>query len=236
MCTLTYIPLQGNDFILTHNRDEKITRQASFLPESLLYKGMKLTFPKDKDASGTWFGVNENGRIACILNGAFEKHTPAPPFRMSRGLVVLDALAEPTLSSFFQNYNFSNIDNFTLIILDNSELWEFRWDGEKKKLTKLSPTKTYIWSSVTLYTKEQQMLREKWLNNWINNYKPTPKSLFNFHEKGGDQSPESRLKMSIKNSHQTVSITQVYQNKLERWMNHINFVTNKSANIKLNAV
>lgn len=233
MCTLTYIPYRENGFILTHNRDEKLTRQPSDLPKKHQYKNTIITCPKDLDAKGTWFGQNEKGLIVCVLNGAFEKHVSIPPYRKSRGIVVMDALASVSVDTFIAEYDLEGIENFTMILLDKNLFYELIWDGNKKFLKKLSPTQTHIWSSVTLYTEEQRAQRKSWLNTWLTTYKPTPNNLLSFHENGGENNKETRLRMAIKGSHQTVSITQVHDNKLERWMNHINFVTNKTTNTKI---
>ncbi|MGL1516781.1 NRDE family protein, partial [Vibrio parahaemolyticus] len=47
-------------------------------------------FPKDPDGGGTWIALKENGDVAILLNGAFENHIPAYPYRRSRGLIFLD--------------------------------------------------------------------------------------------------------------------------------------------------
>ena len=112
MCTVTFIP-SNNGVIITHNRDEKLTRLPSDLPKKTEYFGKKLWYPKDTDKNGTWFCTDEKGRVACILNGAFEKHTSTPPYRLSRGIVVLDAFKESTFSEWLNNYDLNNIEPFT---------------------------------------------------------------------------------------------------------------------------
>ena len=66
MCTLT-IHQGKNNLTVTMNRDEKRERSGELPP----YKWPDSDFwaPQDKKANGTWFGVNEKGRVACLLNG-----------------------------------------------------------------------------------------------------------------------------------------------------------------------
>ncbi len=231
MCTVTFVPVNKSEFIITHNRDEKLSRKPSLVPEFKNQQGIKLLYPIDADANGTWFCTDENGRIACILNGAFEKHISNPPYRKSRGLIVLDVFKENSFEKWCTETDLLEIEPFTLILFDKNSLLEFRWDGDKKHLKKLSTEKPHIWSSSTLYSIEAKNKRENWFSDWLTNYESTPKSLYNFHNYGGNDTKEINLKMEILGSHQTVSITQVHLNEFERIMNHINFVSGETANL-----
>src|SRR3954465_10304679 len=93
MCTVTFIPVKDKVYI-TSNRDEKVVRKQALQPAEYYRKGAKLLFPKDPDAGGTWIALHENGNAVVLLNGAFEKHKPNPPYLRSRGIVMLDIIAE----------------------------------------------------------------------------------------------------------------------------------------------
>ena len=82
MCTVTYLPLGNNDFILTSNRDEDPKRKT-IPPKEYLEDGVKLTYPKDELAGGTWIGLSEKSRLICLLNGGFTKHSREESYRMS---------------------------------------------------------------------------------------------------------------------------------------------------------
>jgi uncharacterized protein with NRDE domain len=71
MCTVTITPLKGqNSFVLTSNRDESPARET--LPPKLYdIEGLKMAFPKDVLAGGTWLGISESKRVICLLNGEF---------------------------------------------------------------------------------------------------------------------------------------------------------------------
>ncbi|MFW0694651.1 hypothetical protein ACN091_10365, partial [Aliarcobacter butzleri] len=76
------------------------------------------------------------GLTACLLNGAFVAHTPQPPYKHSRGLVVLDAFDYVSIDSFINQYSFTGIEPFTLLLaetdrLSGQRLVELRWNGRR---------------------------------------------------------------------------------------------------------
>src|SRR5688500_10833072 len=91
MCTVTFIPSKQGMF-LTSNRDEKNLRASAVYPAVYEFSSGKTIFPKDADAGGTWIAVHQNGNAIVLLNGGLFKHIPAPPYRKSRGLIVLDLI------------------------------------------------------------------------------------------------------------------------------------------------
>ena len=72
MCTVSFIPLQ-NGFLLTSNRDEKIYR-PTIAPQVYIENDLKLLYPKDEKAGGTWIVAKEDGTTIVLLNGAFVNH------------------------------------------------------------------------------------------------------------------------------------------------------------------
>ena len=74
------------------NRDEAVGRPAS--PPTVWETAPRVVAPRDERAGGTWLGYNEHGVLAAVTNrwerGEGER---------SRGLLVLDALAEPTAAA-----------------------------------------------------------------------------------------------------------------------------------------
>jgi uncharacterized protein with NRDE domain len=91
MCTVSFVRC-GDKTILTSNRDEEVLRPA-IPPKNYRVNGKNLVFPKDPRAGGTWFAVAENANVLVLLNGAAQKHHWEPPYRKSRGLVVLDLIS-----------------------------------------------------------------------------------------------------------------------------------------------
>ena len=156
MCTLTYIPVHQQDFIFTTNRDEKPGRIALY-PDHYTIGNYKMLFPKDSEASGTWMLIHEKNYSLCLLNGAFEKHEHKPPYRKSRGLVVLEYAQYKNTVDFVKHYNFQGIEPFTLVIINYDKersLEEVRWDASSIHYRKLDAQKVAIWSSATLYPSE----------------------------------------------------------------------------------
>ena len=94
MCTVTFIPVR-DEFFITSNRDEKLGRKTAVTPVAYKQDGHYLIYPKDADAGGTWIALKENGDAVVLLNGAFLPHVPLPPYRKSRGLILLDIINSP---------------------------------------------------------------------------------------------------------------------------------------------
>ena len=91
MCTVSFV--RANDsIIITSNRHENIRRQNAVKPALYESSDKRIIFPKDPRAGGTWFAATDTGVVCVLLNGAFEKHIPVPPYRKSRGLVLLEII------------------------------------------------------------------------------------------------------------------------------------------------
>ncbi|MEP7259187.1 MAG: NRDE family protein, partial [Flavitalea sp.] len=121
MCTVTYIPV-GNTIFLTSNRDEQNRRLPALPPEMYNLCSGNLIFPKDGDAGGTWIAIHENGNAIVFLNGALVGHTSEPPYRKSRGLILIDLIDHITPFNSFLAINLNRIEPFTAVILDNGHL------------------------------------------------------------------------------------------------------------------
>lgn len=209
MCTVTYIPT-ADQFFLTSSRDEQATRSIAIAPASIQLNGATVLFPKDPDAGGTWIAVKENGDTLIILNGAFTKHIPTPPYFKSRGLIVLDIIAHEDPLTYMQKISLENIEPFTLVFFSRKRLVEFRWDGTDKYIKYLRNNQPYIWSSATLYDDETIRIRENWFKKWLINYpQPTQEDIIQFHLHGGEEDAENGINMNRNNILYTVSISAV---------------------------
>ena len=163
MCTVSFVPIGPQQFILTSNRDETKQRGLASAPDYFLYNGTSILCPRDPLANGTWIAASENGRLTCLLNGAFKKHKHQKAYRKSRGIVVLDSLTYPSAEDFVLNYDFSGIEPFTMVCVSNLEnllLQEIRWDGDRYYLKSLDEKQYHLWSSVTLYNEEAMIAKE----------------------------------------------------------------------------
>ena len=209
MCTVTFIP-QATGYILTSNRDESALRSPQNITR-LHQNGQELLFPRDKGAGGTWIALSSANRFVCLLNGAFERHERQLPYRKSRGIMVLEYFNYRNAAHFFESYNFDNIEPFTMIIYDEEQLFDFRWDGQQAHVLPLDQQQKHIWSSTTLYEKSVQEKRKKWLAEWIEGRTDFSRTaILELHKKGGEGNPSNDFMMNRYNYLvQTVSITQI---------------------------
>lgn len=176
MCTVTFIPLGENSYILTSNRDEDPARQTS-VPDknTLLQHEGYLVYPKDQRAGGTWIAVSPENRLVCLLNGAFIKHKHQPPYRKSRGLVALEYFDFPDAASFCEATDLDQIEPFTLVMVDPDCLTELRWDGTQKYKRELDRKASHIWSSATLYPEHVAQDKEVKFREFMESFNQRPK-------------------------------------------------------------
>ncbi|WP_347172582.1 NRDE family protein [Polaribacter uvawellassae] len=210
MCTVTYLPIGDSDFILTSNRDEQPSRKT-IAPKEYVEDGVKLTYPKDELAGGTWIGLSDKNRLVCLLNGGFEIHEREALYKMSRGIIVKAILKSDDFENYITTFDFIGIEPFTIVLLDwntNLKAYELVWDGTQQHFSKLKK-EPKIWSSSTLYTKAEKELRKKWFADWSKNQKKfTQEEILKFHHNSEIGTPENSPKM--KRSYvETVSITSV---------------------------
>lgn len=227
MCTVTYLPLRDNDFILTSNRDEDPKRKT-IAPKTYLEDGVRLTYPKDELAGGTWIGLSEKSRLICLLNGGFTKHQRAESYRMSRGVIVKQLLKVEDPVEIINHFDFEGIEPFTIVLVDwnsNLKAYELVWDGAKKHFQELN-NKPKIWSSSTLYTDEMKQLRKEWFADWLlNNRNFNQSDIINFHQDETKGSKEVSLKMKRQNV-ETVSVTSVIKNEKKLTMSYYDLHSN----------
>ena len=208
MCTVTFIPIK-NAVFLTSNRDEKITRGKALSPGIYKSAGKDLLYPTDSDKGGTWIIAREGGGIAVLLNGAGLAHIPEPPYRKSRGVLLVEIMHQPDPLSYFIKENIQGIEPFTLILFIQHKLYECRWDGHQASCKNLATDKPYIWSSSTLYTPQIIEKRKGWFDEWLQKTTITQETIMHFHSVGGDGDQANNLLMKREGETNTVSITSV---------------------------
>ncbi len=221
MCTVSFIPVNNKIFI-TSNRDEKHWRKPAIAPEAYKMSTGKILYPKDVDAGGTWIAAHENGNLVVFLNGGLIKHEPKPPYKKSRGLVLIDMIDCESPHHYFLKGNLGSIEPFTAIIYDDGKLFECRWDGKMKYDIELSARQAHIWSSVTLYDDAVIKKRKNWFGEWLEeNPLPSQKSILDFHQFTGDGDKHNDLLMNRDGQVFTVSITSVEINENNALMQYI---------------
>lgn len=226
MCTVTFIPFENRN-VITSNRDEHTSRPVSFAPSEEVIDGLKIVYPKDPKAGGTWFAINENGAICVLLNGAFKKHLPTGNYRKSRGLILLDIISKDSPTIYLEQVDLSDIEPFTLVVLEDQKLMELRWDGTIKHCKDLDESKSHIWSSATLYDDEVVQHRKDLFETFL-----TEKSkidladIISFHSNDYGDS-ENGFVIHRNSGLKTFSTTQATIAKDEIAMSHLDLLQNK---------
>lgn len=232
MCTVTYLPLNNNNFILTSNRDEN-PKRITISPKKYNENGVDLYFPKDKIAGGTWIGVSEKNRLICLLNGGFKIHQRKDSYKISRGVIVKMLLTSDNVLTDIENFNFEDIEPFTIVLADwNNSLktYELVWTGTEKFFKELEQ-KPHIWSSSTLYTDEMKKLRRKWFTNWLVKHpKFHPQEIIKFHQDETKGNTEISLKMK-RDLVETVSTTCIVKSTEKTTMQYINYINANATTI-----
>lgn len=227
MCTVTFIPT-GNAVFFTSNRDEKHRRSNAAMPAIHRGNTGNILFPKDGDAGGTWIAGHENGNAIVFLNGGFIAHTSTPPYRKSRGLVLMDLIDHTEPVNQFLSIELNNIEPFTAIIWDDRRLFECRWDGSGKHHFQLDEASPHIWSSVTLYDPEVIRKRNNWFKEWlVEKVNPTQNDILHFHQFTGDGDCQNDLKMN-RGQVFTVSVTSMSVFEDHAKMFYLDLKTNES--------
>jgi uncharacterized protein with NRDE domain len=225
MCTVTYVP-QNDGFILTSNRDEKKYR-PTISPKVYIENAIKLIYPKDVKAGGTWIAANKNGACIVLLNGAFENHQKKQSYRKSRGSILLEVIEAENPVDYFYDLNLNNIEPFTLIVIQKNQLVELKWDESTKYAIFHSISETHIWSSATLYNQEQRSLRKHWFEDFIKKNRPLDEEKIRFfHTNTQPENTEFGLVIDREDKIKTVSISQLIFNKNKIEMAYIDKIYN----------
>ena len=180
MCTVSFVPTKSG-FIFSNNRDEHIARAATQLVDQKI-NHLNLFYPQDPVSKGSWIAFADDGRLVCLLNGAVQKHKRTPPYRLSRGQLLLQVFDFKNFSDFVHLIDLYNIEPFTLIFLKKNACTELRWDGITKHIKILDPSEVHIWSSCTLY--DAQMSKRKERQFLLDIQKDTsPEEIFDVHRR-----------------------------------------------------
>lgn len=219
MCTVTYFPTQQGT-IVTSSRDEHLSRPPAIAPAPYLHKGIELIYPKDPKGGGSWLAIHPQGRVAVLMNGAKNTHVSNPPYRLSRGLILLDMIQLEDFPFNILHYPLERIEPFTVIWTQGNLLYQVRWDGKETDLVQLPSENPMIWSSSTLYNLEMQKERQSWFEHWQKavfqkrskqeiELQEWQQELIDFHHNTATNNKEFGLQIDRPNGMKTGSITSV---------------------------
>lgn len=209
MCTVTYYQ-NNHQIFITSNRDEHNSRPAATDIQKLIINGMQVFAPIDPLKGGTWFVVNQKGATFVLMNGAFDAHISNPPYRLSRGLILLQIASAEKPLEFFGSIDLQNIENFTTVAYFQDQLYQLVWDGMDKHLHQLDAQGAYIWSSSTLYEKQVAKERELVFAKFLSMNSPLgdPELLLDFHARMKYESAQGNDSHRVHLGVFTKSITQ----------------------------
>lgn len=227
MCTVSFVK-SLDKIIITSNRDERVIRPCAIPPQNYVLKGKNVIFPKDPKAGGTWYVVDEKGTVLVLLNGASEKHLVKPPYRKSRGLIVLDLIASVSPKDFWKQMDLGNIEPFTLVLFQDQQLFQLRWNGEVKETTELNCDEKHIWSSSTLYSAGIRKQRSDAFYSFLdNNAGISENEMYRYHRYTDAENLENGLIINRNNELKTLSITQSVIEKNKVAILHYDLVAQK---------
>jgi hypothetical protein len=209
VCTVSFVPYKKNKYILTFNRDEKVNRgRLVTFPNFLMHNQIRGWWPKDVQGEGSWIGFS-NVRSVCLLNGGFEAHIHNPPYRKSRGKVLLEALYGEKPETFSNMIALDGIAPFRILWVEHTpklSTFELVWTGTEKHFTSLL-TEPWLRASATLYSQSIRETKKKALDNFLAGGLPNETQLREFHLQSGD-SEDGWVIRRADDTH-TVSLTQI---------------------------
>ncbi|PWA09787.1 NRDE family protein [Flavobacterium laiguense] len=224
MCTVSFV-CANDKVIITSNRDEQVIRPSAIPPKNYTLNGKNIIYPKDPKAGGTWYVVDENGTVLVLLNGADEKHQVQLPYRKSRGLIVLEMICSVSPKRFWDEIDLHNIEPFTLVLFQEKQLFQLRWNGVEKSTAALEIDKNYVWSSSTLYSKEIREQRSNWFYSFLDlNPEINQEKLLHFHQYTESDNAEHGLVINRNNQLKTLSITQAVIEKNKVCIAHYDLI------------
>ncbi|GLU42522.1 NRDE family protein [Allomuricauda sp. NBRC 101325] len=233
MCTVSFVSSEGKYFI-TSNRDEHISRPLAHQPKEETIGTVKVLFPKDPKAGGTWFALNENGAVGVLLNGAFVNHQMGGTYAKSRGLILLDIISSENPLAFLKEIELYRIEPFTLVLFDSS-LVEFRWDGNQKYFRGLDKTQNHIWASATLYSDEIIKHRAQLFEAFQENTTTIQASdVLDFHSNNHNDF-ENGFIIDRESGLKTFSVTQAILGEDQILMKHLDLMNDKVFEVPFSA-
>ncbi|RKS01726.1 NRDE family protein [Flavobacterium sp. 102] len=227
MCTVSFVNANGK-IIITSNRDEKIIRPNAIEPKTYLLNDKKVIFPKDNKAGGTWYAIDEHSNVLVLLNGAEEKHVLKDSYRKSRGLIVLDLIGSESPLEAWKAIDLDHIEPFTLVLFENQNLYQLRWNELEKSTLALETNQSHIWSSSTLYSSAVREKRANWFSTFLDTQpEVNEEELFNFHRYTEEDNNEHGLVINRNDILKTLSITQTIIEKNKVSIHYNDLITER---------
>jgi uncharacterized protein with NRDE domain len=233
MCTVSFYN-NKEQIIITSNRDESINRPLALPPTKITFNHSTIYCPVDPQHNGTWFAVNQNNSVFVLLNGAEKKHFHNPPYKKSRGLVLLEIADSINYLDKWHSIDLGQIENFTIVAFFKGKLAQLRWDGSKKSHLFLDENKSHIWSSSTLYDEHTIKKRKEWFDDFLvsKNNEVTSDDIIDFHINTKKEDTDNGLIIKRKNNKLTKNITQTILHPFHFYIQHWDLIKNEKTIIE----
>ena len=225
MCTISFTPC-SNGLVFTFSRDERPERHTGnfIISEQLPHK--KIFFAQDSKAGGSWFAADSVGNVAMLFNGGFVTHVKKQGYAKSRGIILKEIAAAENMLLFFENVPLDKIEPFSVLLLENNQLYRLTWTGVEKNVLSLDNAAAYIFSSSTLYTKKTQLLRRQWFNKYLQQQSfINSQTIFDFHTTCNTHDKENGLVIERTGSCSTLSISQAVISCKQTLLKHLDLRT-----------
>lgn len=187
MCTVT-IHRNAESLLVTMNRDEARFRAPEIPPHVVNEKDAPHWMaPIDGQAGGTWFGANELGLQACLLNRYMPEDTlklggPVKP--PSRGRIIVELMkkgrenaARKWLDEVFSPEPYPS---FCLLLIGPKHTYSYAWNGHELECHE--HTDPWLeFSSSSWRTAEVLEYRQRAFEDWVFRGAPFAGSIPSFH-------------------------------------------------------
>jgi len=221
MCTLTIMPA-SDGLIVTMNRDENRDRtegetlRRGSVRDTDRGERVRYCHPVDRRAGGTWFGVNNQGVIAALLNRYQE---PQKERAESRGHIIprllgttADEMNKTLGATAWQAYN-----PFDLLLLLHSKATVYSWTGTGLQQRTLPLDAPILFTSSSREADSVAAYRKQRFTDFTGGAAQQPMDadsiLHGFHLVRDRQDPSSSVFME-RPDHHTKSICQaIFQNR-----------------------
>jgi len=141
MCTLSVIQIGDGGYRAVHSRDEQRSRGTAYPPAwRTLDSGLRVQYPTDSDAGGTWVVTSDRGVTTGVLNYNNPEKTN-PNASRSRGEIPLALIELPnleTMLSTLQAMDLSYYATFTGFAIETGggdqsgvRMLVVQWDGSE---------------------------------------------------------------------------------------------------------
>ena len=138
MCTVT-IYRAKDGIVLSMSRDESRERAEGNVKSLCLDKGIKVIYPTDARAGGTWCGFNNQGVAMALLNryqdtNQYLKH---PSLAQTRGNIIPLSLSKgnyKNVVSHVKSLPMSAYNPFDLVVVSSSDASLYSWNGESLEI------------------------------------------------------------------------------------------------------